>query len=159
MKAAPTAKPSGGEMSSHVTTLTTTAQLTPPSPPSAAIAAPTRPPMNACVELLGRPQYQVIRFHTIPPTSPASRIRTVGCSSSDAIVLDTALPNTTTVTSAPTRLRTAATTTAVRAPIARVDTDVAIALAVSWKPLVKSKTTATRIVAASSRSAPDGAGS
>src|SRR5262245_19195802 len=156
MNAAATAKPSGGEMTSHVTTLATAPQLTPPNPPSAAIAAPTRPPMNACVELLGRPKYQVMRFHAIPPTSPARMIVTVGSFSSDAMVLDTALPNTTTVTSAPTRLRVAASPTASRALIARVDTAVAIALAVSWNPFVKSKASATRMVATSRRSAEDG---
>ena len=39
-------------------------------------------------------------------------------------------------TSAPSRLRPAAMSTAMRGESARVDTEVAIALAVSWKPLV-----------------------
>src|SRR2546430_1323195 len=129
MNAAETANPSGGEISSQITTRPTAGHETPPRPLSAAMAAPIRPPMKACVELLGRPQYQVTRFHAMPPVRPARMIRTVGSRSSDAIVLETALPNTSTVTSAPTRLRTAATTTAVRAPIARVDTEVAMALA------------------------------
>jgi hypothetical protein len=50
---------------------------------------------------------------------------------------------------------TAARATAVRALIARVETAVAMALAVSWKPFVKSKAAATRIVATRSRSAGD----
>ena len=40
---------------------------------------------------------------------------------------------------APTKFRLAAMATATRGDIARVDTDVAIAFAVSWNPLVKSK--------------------
>ena len=67
-------------------------------------------------------------------------------SSSLPIVLETLPPNTNTVTRAPSRLKTAETTTAAPAESARVDTEVAMALAVSWKPLVKSKQTATRMV-------------
>src|SRR5256885_12329966 len=47
---------------------------------------------------------------------------------------------------APTRLKTAASPTAARGDSARVEIDVAIALAVSWNPLVKSNMTATPIV-------------
>jgi hypothetical protein len=47
------------------------------------------------------------------------------------MVLDTLAPKKTTVTSAPTRFRTAAISTASRGERARVETDVAIALAVS----------------------------
>ena len=43
---------------------------------------------------------------------------------------------------APAKFRTADSATAKRGDIARVETDVAIALAVSWKPLVKSNASA-----------------
>src|SRR5205085_937342 len=47
------------------------------------------------------------------------------------------------VTKAPARLATAATATASRGDSARVETEVAIAFAVSWKPFVKSNPSAT----------------
>jgi hypothetical protein len=43
---------------------------------------------------------------------------------------------------APTKFRTAASVTATRGDIARVEIDVATAFAVSWKPLVKSNASA-----------------
>ena len=50
-------------------------------------------------------------------------------------------------TNAPTKLRTAALSTAARGESARVETRVAIELAVSWKPFVKSKKSATATTA------------
>ena len=47
------------------------------------------------------------------------------------------------VTNAPARFATDAMSTATRGVSARVETDVAIAFAVSWKPFVKSKPSAT----------------
>ena len=52
---------------------------TSPSPsialaPSAANAAPTRPPISACDELDGSPKHQVARFQAIAPISPAKTI-------------------------------------------------------------------------------------
>src|SRR5919204_1334832 len=112
-----------------------------PLKPDCASAAPTSPPMRACEELDGRPNHQVIRFHAIAPISAA---RTV-CSFARPVsmipfptVLATAV-----VTNAPARFATAATATASRGDRARVDTEVATALAVSWKPFVKSKPSAT----------------
>ena len=46
---------------------------------------------------------------------------------------------------APAKFRTADSRTAKRGDIARVETEVAIALAVSWKPLVKSNASAVAI--------------
>ena len=46
------------------------------------------------------------------------------------------------VTNAPARFASAATVTACRGVSARVETEVATAFAVSWKPFVKSKTSA-----------------
>ena len=54
------------------------------------------------------------------------------------------------VTNAPKRFATEATSTAIRGESARVEMLVATAFAVSWKPFVKSKTSATAIVMTSS---------
>src|SRR5438067_13003040 len=68
------------------------------------------------------------------------------------IVLATLKWSSSTVTNPPRRLKTAASATAWPGDSARVETEVAIALAVSWNPLVKSKATAATMVAKSSPS-------
>src|SRR5438067_1705605 len=68
------------------------------------------------------------------------------------IVLATLKWSSSTVTNPPRRLKTAASATAWPGDSARVETEVAIALAVSWNPLVKSKATAATMVAKSSAS-------
>src|SRR5581483_5089970 len=113
-----------------------------------AIAAPTRPPMSAWEEDDGSPRHHVIRFQTIAPISAASTVLVVARSESTIplpIVFATAV-----VTNAPARFAAAAIATAVRGPSARVETDVATAFAVSWKPFVKSKPSATTITTTSS---------
>ena len=62
-------------------------------------------------------------------------------------------------TNAPAKLRIAASRTAVRGVSARVETLVAIAFAVSWKPFVKSKKRATATTATRVRSSIAGVGS
>lgn len=108
------------------------------------------PPKSACDELDGRPTSQVSRFHRIAPTSPAKIIpgeTRVSSTMPPEIVLATSVDR-----KAPTMLRAPLTRTAVRGFSAPVAMDVAMALAVSWNPLVKSKaravtmTTATRNV-------------
>ena len=118
--------------------------------PSAATAEPTMPPMSAWLELDGSPTYQVMRFQVIAPTRPARTMSSVMASWSTipfAIVAATAKD-----TNAPRKFRIAALMTAVRGESARVETDVAIALAVSWKPFVKSKNNATATTAKSKSS-------
>ena len=81
------------------------------------------------------------RFHTIAPTSPASTIGAVTSWSSKKppeMVLATSVDR-----QAPTTFSTAAMITAVRGLRAPVAIGPAIALALSWKPLVKSKINAT----------------
>src|SRR4051812_37330447 len=110
---------------------------------AAATAAPTSPPTNAWLELLGSPARQVTRFQTIAPSSAqisTSCEATFGSTSPEAIVEATAVPHI-----APIRLVEAAITTACRGVRTRVATIVAIELAVSWKPLMYSKTSAIRI--------------
>src|SRR3954466_1471996 len=116
--------------------------------PAAAMVLPTRPPISACDELDGRPKYQVIRFQAIAPTRPAKTIVIV-MSSALTIPLAT-VAATFSETNAPTKFRIAAKVTATRGGTACVEIAVATTLAVSWKPLVKSKasavaTTITRI--------------
>ena len=68
-----------GDITAGSNTLPTTPSSFDPSPfqftpaqPRPATVAPIRPPNNACEELDGSPSSQVNRFHTIPPTNPAS---------------------------------------------------------------------------------------
>lgn len=111
--------------------------------PAAIQVAPIRPPKSACDEELGSPTYQVSRFHRIAPTSPPKMIGTVILASSTSpleMVLATSVE-----TKAPTRFRTADSPTATFGLSAPVAIEVAIAFAVSWKPLVKSNTRAVMI--------------
>src|SRR4029450_9753710 len=96
-------------------------------------------------ELEGRPRYQVIRFQVIAPTSPASTTSSVIASASTipfAIVAATSIE-----TNAPRKFRIDAEITAARGESALVETLVAIELAVSWKPFVKSKKSGTTMTA------------
>src|SRR5580704_5390193 len=110
-------------------------------PPAAAIVAPTTPPMSACDELDGMPRSQVSKFQMIPPARPAATTCSVTRFVSTrplAIVAATASER-----NAPTRFSTPDRATATRGLSALVAIDVAIALPVSWNPLVKSKERAT----------------
>ena len=82
------------------------------------------------------PSRHVSRFQAIAPTSAAATIdwpsrRPASSARPDAIVFATAVP-----VRAPTKLAVADMRIACSGRSARVDTDVAIALAVSWKPLM-----------------------
>ncbi len=94
------------------------------------------PPNRACEEDEGRPKYQVMRFQTMAPTSAAKRIHIPlspwGVSMSPSLtVFATPCPR-----KAPARFMTAAMASAARGVRARVETEVAMAFAESWKPLV-----------------------
>ena len=115
-------------------TLSTTPDQCTVVPPAS--AAPTSPPNSAWLELDGRPKYQVTRFQTIAPASAAKRMpipdRPSGVAISPLLtVLATPLPR-----NAPARFITAAIASAALGVSARVDTEVAMAFAESWKPLV-----------------------
>ena len=87
------------------------------------------------------------RFHVIAPTSPA---RTTSSVITSALTIPFAIvAATSSETKAPTKLRIAALITAARGESARVETLVAIEFAVSWKPFVKSKKSATATTATS----------
>ena len=105
------------------------------------------PPMSAWLELEGRPKNQVMRFHVIAPTRPARTTLSVITSALTIPVATVAA--TSSEMNAPTKLRIAAMSTAGRGGSARVETVVAMAFAVSWKPFVKSKKSATATTATS----------
>jgi hypothetical protein len=110
------------------------------SVPAATSVAPMRPPNSAWDELDGRPSSHVSKFHRIAPTSPA-KITTGPMRVSSTIPLEMVFA-TSTERNAPTRFSRPAIVTAAFGESAPVAIEVAIALAVSWKPLVKSKTRA-----------------
>ena len=137
----------GEKKAGRMTEETTPSHFTPPSP-RAAMADPISPPNSACDDEDGSPRSQVAMFHRIPPTSPAKMIVRIGTPMSSGtgaplapwmwMILLLTVRATWMLRNAPTRLRVAARRTAVlglRAPVAM---EVAMALAVSWKPLVKS---------------------
>ena len=102
--------------------------------PTPMIVAPMRPPMSAWLLELGRPRCQVIRFQLIAPRSAAATIAcVVVCSLTSPLpmVVATAVP-----ANAPMKLNAVAIRIAQPGDSARVATDVAIELAVSWNPFV-----------------------
>ncbi len=96
----------------------------------------------------------MIRFQVIAPTSPARRMFSVIASGSTIPLATVAA--TLNEMNAPAKLSTAAIATAFRGDSALVETLVAIEFAVSWKPFVKSKKSATATTATSVRSSTDG---
>ena len=136
----PTAIAMMGATSAGIITLETRPLQITPSDPAAASTAPTTPPTRACEELDGSRTSHVTRFQMIPPARPASTTASVTTAASTmpfAMVAATVSDR-----NAPTMLSTAASMTACLGLRARVAMDGAIALPVSWKPLVKSKTRA-----------------
>src|SRR6266446_3375887 len=111
--------------------------------PALITAAPAKPPISAWEELVGNPQTHVIRSHTIAPKSPA-RITHSSTTAVSTTPFPTVRATLTPKPNAATKLKNAAQTTACKGVSTRVDTTVAIELAASWKPLMKSKTRATR---------------
>ena len=134
----PMPSPSNGELSNGTRTLNAKLPHCTESSPAAATAEPMSPPISAWLLELGMARAQVMRFQAIAPTRAAVRTvaplpRTVlSWTMPDPIVPATAVPK----TSAPTKLDVADRRIACSGLSARVATDVAIALAVSWKPLM-----------------------
>src|SRR6185436_4584182 len=104
----------------------------------------------------GSPKYHVARFQAIAPIRPAKTIS--GVTSAALTIPEAIVAATASDRNAPTKLSAAAIVTAARGPIARVEIEVATALAVSWKPLVKSNASAvpTTIHRTTSLSMPTG---
>ena len=111
--------------------------------PALATAAPAKPPISAWDELVGSPQAHVIRSQTIAPISPA-RITHSSTTFVSTTPLPTVLATPTPKPKAATKLKKAAHTTAWSGVRTRVETTVAMEFAASWKPLMKSKTSATK---------------
>src|SRR3954447_12959047 len=110
------------------------------SAPSATNAAPISPPISACDELDGRPSHHVAMFHAIAPTRPANTTGVVIAPAST--IPEPTVAATFNEMKAPAKFSTADSATAKRGDMARVETEVAIAFAVSWKPFVKSNASA-----------------
>ena len=120
--------------------------------PAATTTAPMRPPNRACDELDGSPSSQVIRFHRMAPMRPAKMMYGLILVSSTRpleIVLATS-----TERNAPTTFRTPEMRTATLGFSAPVAIDVAMAFAVSWKPLVKSNANAVTMTTMTIREMP-----
>src|SRR3954453_14583967 len=99
------------------------------------------PPIRACEEDDGIPNHHVTRFQLIAPIKPAKT--SLGVTTSALTIPLAPVAATVIEMKAPTKFRLAAMPTPTRglsAPVAIVDD---MDLAVSWKPLVKSKTNAT----------------
>src|SRR3954451_2386217 len=124
------------------------------SGPSATNAAPIRPPISACDELDGRPAHQVAMFHAIAPTRPANT--TVVVTAPASTMPEPTVAATFSEMNAPAKFRIELSATAKRGDIARVDTDVAMAFAVSWNPLVKSNASAVTTTITRMTSLPEG---
>ena len=129
----PREKATSGESSIGMTTLPTTTPQSALAP--AARAAPTSPPMSAWEEEDGSPYHQVMRFHVIAPSRPAITI-TSACEPVPGSMVSETVVATFCPRKAPTKFMIAAIASATRGVSARVETEVAIALAASWKPLV-----------------------
>src|SRR4030042_6366641 len=111
--------------------------------PAVAIPAPTIPERMAWLEDVGRPRYHVKSSHIIAAIRAEIIVICVMHEASTRpapTVLATAVP-----VNAPTMFKTAAMDTATFEDKTLVDTDEAIAFAVSWKPFMKSKITARTI--------------
>ncbi len=104
------------------------------APPAS--AAPHRPPIRACDDDDGNPRHQVSRFHRVAPRSAPAQIATPVAPMGTSMMSPPIVFATRTPAKPPTRFITAASPRAIRGVSARVDTEVAMALAASWKPLV-----------------------
>src|SRR5215218_2279746 len=116
----------GASTAGRTILFTTTSKLMAPAPPATHVA-PIRPPKSACDELEGSPRYQVTRFHTMAPTSPAkitTGLMRVSSTSPPEMVFATWTDR-----KAPVTFRQAAIVTAVLGRKAPVAMDVAMALA------------------------------
>src|SRR5215216_4184151 len=134
------ANPSSGEKTIPRSTLATPSVWI-ASVPAAATPAPTIEKTSAWLELDGMPYHQVTRFQAIADSSAAATscwVASSGAMIPLPIVVATAVP-----VNAPTTFSVEAIRTAWPGVSTRVATEVAIALAVSWNPLMKSNTNAS----------------
>src|SRR6478609_4707765 len=102
----------------------------------AARAAPASPPMSACDDEDGRPNHHVMRFHPVAPIRADATSHRPSTPLGVAMMPEPMVAATLPPKKAPKRFATAAIASATLGVRARVEIDVAIALAASWKPLV-----------------------
>src|SRR5204863_4908609 len=137
----PMVMPTSGAM-----TMKTPILMSPPgtSEPKPALitAAPAKPPMRACDDDVGRPQYHVIRAQKMAPARPA-RITHWSTMAGSTTPLPTVVATWTPKPKAATKLKKAAHTTACSGVNTRVEATVALELAASWNPWMKSQAGAT----------------
>src|SRR5712692_821269 len=134
-------KPITGDNTMKYAILLTPAVWTTPHPPFTT-PAPMRPPTRAWEELVGRPNHHVMTSQAIAPRRVARRSHAVtmlGSMVPFPMVEATLTPK----TNAATKLKNAAQRTASLGERTRVETTVAMELAASWKPFMKSKPNAT----------------
>ena len=127
-------KPTSGESTIGTTTLSITPDHC--TVCDAAIAAPISPPISACEDDEGSPKYQVTRFQAIAPSSAENTTTSPSVPVGVSMIPAPTVAATLVETSAPTTFITAARSSAARGVSALVDTEVAIAFAESWNPLV-----------------------
>lgn len=120
--------------------------------PAALIAAPANPPMSVCDEDDGMPSHQVIKFQEIAASSPERIMGRVMNSLKTVFDTVSAIPNSPMMylaTKKAMKLKAAAQSTAWKGVSTLVVTMVAIELAASWKPLMKSKISANAMTSIS----------
>src|SRR6266849_9454874 len=142
----PMTRPSIGASTMKMPILISPAATSEPKP-ALATAAPAKPPMSACDELVGNPQTHVTRSHAMAPAS-AARITHWSTTLASTTPLPTVRATWTPNPKAATKLKKAAHTTAWSGVSTRGETTVAMELAASWKPLMKSNSRATRTMQA-----------
>ena len=98
--------------------------------PPFATAAPAKPPISAWDELVGSPQYHVMMFQAMAPSSPA-RITQWSTTAGSTTPLPTVVATFTPKPKAAAKLKKAAHTTACSGVRTRVETTVAMELAAS----------------------------
>src|SRR6266487_2940779 len=113
--------------------------------PALAMPAPTKPPIRACDDEVGRPSHQVVKFHATAPTRLANT--TASLTTAGSTILPTVLATCDLKIRKARKLKAAAQITATRGVSTLVETTVAIELAASWKPLEKSNTNASSTMA------------
>src|SRR6476660_5153128 len=105
--------------------------------PVAAMAAPAIAPIIAWEELLGIPKYQVIKFHEIAAMRAANITNEPFGNVKGSTIPSVMVSATPVKVIAPIKFITDANKIACLGLRAFVETDVAIAFPVSWKPLIK----------------------
>ena len=102
------------------------------------MAAPAIEPISAWEDELGIPYNQVIKFQIMAAIIAANTTTKPCCNLNGSTISFVIVPATPVKVNAPIKFMTAANKIALLGVNARVETAVATALAVSWKPLIKS---------------------